>query len=79
MGWFSKQTELERQLEIYGEQMEVTQAELEELDGVETPQSEIRREELTEQAANIELAQEQIKEAIRQEVEQEQQQDYFND
>jgi len=79
MGWFSKQTELERQLEIHGEQMEVIQAELEELEGVDTPQNEIRREELQQQAAEIELAQEQLKEAIREEAEQREQGDYFND
>lgn len=60
MNWFS-QTGFERQLELYGEQMEVKQNQLDELDGVDTAESALRREQLAEELAGLEISREGIR------------------
>ena len=79
MGWLSKDSELEQQLRIFQKQMKATTAELDELQGVDTPESERRRSELEQQAANIEIEQEKVKEQIRESREQERAPFFFLD
>ena len=56
MGWFGKSTGLEREMEIYSEQMADRQEELNKLSWVDTAESGVRREELTQEIANLELS-----------------------
>ncbi len=61
MGWFSNKTGLERQTELFNEQMEAKQEELNKLDGVDTAESSVRREQLTKELSDIEVSKEQVR------------------
>ncbi len=78
MGWFSSTTGLERQKEIFNEQMEVKQEELNKLDGVDTAESAVRREQLTKELADIEVSKEQVRSQMELQG-MDQGMDFFND
>ena len=66
MGWFFKSTGMERQQEVYQEQMDERQKELDKLDGVDTAESAARREQLSKEIAELEIAKEGVRSGMEQ-------------